>query len=338
MPKKSPRTEAVPSTLLEAIRYFADPDVALAFMVSLRWPDGEVTCPTCGGKAVMFLKTRRIWKCAEAHTRRQFSVKVGTIMEDSPIALDKWLAAMWLLANCKNGISSYELARDLDITQKSAWFMLQRIRLAMNAGTLVKLGGPGGPEVEVDETFIGGAARKMNAKQRAKAGIGGKGDFGPYKYTGKATVMAMVERGGKVVAKVVPDRARHSLGPNIKAHVERGSTIHTDEHKAYEALGTPFVGMDYTHEVIDHSVAYVQDNVHTNNVENFWSLLKRGLRGTYISVEPFHLFRYLDEQMFRFNEREATDKYRFVQVAKSVFGKRLTYAELIGSEALATAC
>lgn len=185
MPKKSPRTEAVPSTLLEAVRYFADPDLALAFMVTLRWPDGEVACPTCGSKAVIFLKTRRIWKCGGDHARKQFSVKVGTIMEDSPIALDKWLSAMWLLANCKNGISSYEVARNLDITQKSAWFLLQRIRLAMNAGTLVKLGGPGGGAVEVDETFIGGAARKMNNKQRLKAGIGGKGAFGPYRYTGQ---------------------------------------------------------------------------------------------------------------------------------------------------------
>lgn len=210
--------------------------------------------------------------------------------------------------------------------------------MGSSPGQSPKLGGPGGGAVEVDETFIGGAARKMNNKQRLKAGIGGKGTTGPYRYTGKATVMAMLERGGKVVAKVVADRRRSELAPHIIEHVERGSTVHTDEHRAYEALGTPFTGMDYEHQVIDHSVSYVADNVHTNNVENFWSLLKRGLRGTYVSVEPFHLFRYLDEQAFRFNERHATDKYRFVQVAKSVFGKRLTYAELIGAEATAGAC
>lgn len=147
--------------------------------------------------------------------------------------------------------------------------------------------------------------------------------------------MAMLERGGKVIAKVVKDRARHSLAPHIVERVERGSLIHTDEHKAYDALGTPFIGMDYEHQVIDHSVAYVQDNVHTNNVENFWSLLKRGLRGTYISVEPFHLARYLDEQIYRFNERGLSDRGRFIEAVKSIVGKRITYKELIGQAELA---
>ena len=331
MPKKAPRTESEPNTLVEAVRYFADPDAALTFMVQLRWPDGEVACPTCGSKAVIFLKTRRIWKCGADHERRQFSVKVGTIMEDSPMGLDKWLSAMWLLANCKNGISSYELARDLDITQKSAWFMLQRIRLAMQNGSVVTLGGPDGGAVEVDETFIGAKARSMNAKQRRKAAEGGRGTSGPYKFAGKSLVMGMLERGGKVVAKVVKHRDRLSLLPPVVEHVSLGSKIMTDEHPSYEPIGR---WPDYQHQVIDHTVAYVDGNVHTNNIENFWALLKRGLKGTYVSVEPFHLFRYLDEQMFRFNEREATDKYRFVQVAKSIFGKRLTYDELIGHSAV----
>lgn len=339
MPKKNPRTESAPATLTECIEYFADPSRALAFMIAMRWPGGEVACPECGSRAVRFIPRRKGWQCGSHHARRTFSVKTGTVMEDSPIPLNKWLTAFWLLVNCKNGISSYEVARDLDLTQKSAWFLLHRARLALQEGTLLKIGGPDGDVVEIDETFIGGAARKMNAKQRRKSMVGGKGQFGPYAFSGKATVMAMLERGGKVVAKVVKDRARTSLGPNIRAHIERGSEIHTDEHKAYESLGTPFVGMDYEHAVIDHSVAYVQENVHTNNVENFWSLLKRGLRGTYISVEPFHLHRYLDEQAYRFNERGLTDQGRFFAAVSRIVGKRLTYSELIGAaDAPAAAC
>lgn len=318
-----------PTTLLEAVRYFEDFHNCLDFLVDMRWPEG-IACPRCGSTDVLWLSKPRVWKCREKHASQKFSAKTGTVMEDSPLPLQKWLPAIWLLVNCKNGISSYELHRALGVTQKTAWFMLHRIRTAMSQSDTVKLGGPDGGIVEVDETFIGGKARLMNAKQRAKAGIDGKGAFGPYKYTGKATVMAMLERGGKVVAKVVGDRTRQSLAPHIIEHVERTATVFTDEHKAYDALGTAFTGMEYQHAVIDHSVAYVADNVHTNNVENFWSLLKRGLRGTYISVEPFHLFRYLDEQMYRFNERGLSDRGRFIEAVRQIVGKRLMYKELIG--------
>lgn len=335
MPKKSPRTEAVPSTLKECIEYFADPNVALAYMVAIRWPDGEIACPTCGSHAVRFIMTRRVWQCGNQHPRRQFSVKVGTVMEDSPIGLDKWLCAFWLLANCKNGISSYELARDLDITQKSAWFMLHRVRLAMQEGSLVTLGGSG-KQVEVDETFIGGRARNMNAQQRAKKARApredGKPSRGPMAYSGKAVVMGMLERGGKVVAKVVSDRRRRSILPTIVKHIAPGTEIHTDELQSYRIVGEPHSPVEYEHKVIDHSIAYVDGTVHTNNVENFWSLLKRGLRGTYVSVEPFHLFRYLDEQAFRFNTRHDSDQGRFHAVLGAIFGKRLTYKRLTGLE------
>ena len=306
MPKKSPRTEEFPKTLLEAVEYFKDPDRALGYMVQYRWPDGEVTCPYCGSKAVLFLKNQRRWKCGSDHPKRQFSIKVGTVMEDSPIGLDKWLPALWMIVNCKNGISSYEMARDLDITQKSAWFLDHRIRLALQEGSLMKLGGSG-KVVEVDETFIGGAARKMNAKQLAKSRIPQKPgkEFNPprrtYSLTSKAIVMGMLERGGKVVAKVAKTRNRPDLLPNIQQHVAPKSVVHTDEHHAYVELGR----LDYEHKVVDHAVAYVDGNVYTNSIENFWSLLKRGIRGTYVSVEPFHLFRYLDEQAFRFNNRRA---------------------------------
>ncbi len=311
MPKKKPRTEAVPSTLQEAVVYFADPDVALMYFVTLRWPDGTVICPTCGSANLRFLANRRVWKCSTDHARRQFSVKVGTIMEDSPIGLDKWLLAMWMLTNCKNGVSSYEIARALGITQKSAWFLNHRIRKALQEGPFVTLGGSG-KTVEVDETFIGAQARFTNAAQKWRASKGGQSAQGPYKFTGKAMVMGMLERGGRVVAKVIKTRQRSVLQPNVLAHVARESQVVTDEHHAYIGLGDH---EDYEHKIIDHPAAYVDGQVHTNGIENFWSLLKRGIRGTCVSVEPFHLFRYLDEQMYR-----------------SIVDKRLTYKDLIGAE------
>jgi transposase-like protein len=321
-----PKKQTAPHSLQAAIRYFADPDTCVDYMQAIRWPDG-VICPGCGSKEVRYLATRHLWECKTKHPKRQFSCKVGTVFEDSPVSLDKWFLAMWLLANCKNGVSSYEIARDIKVTQKTAWFMLHRIRLAMQQGSILKLGG-GGASVEVDETFIGGKARMMNAKQRRRHDVPSK-KGSPYAVSGKAIVLGMLERGGKVVTKVVRDRRRGSLLKHIVTHVEPKTTVHTDEHHAYEGLSRP----RYEHQVIDHTAAYVDGNVHTNGIENFWSLLKRGIRGTYVSVEPFHLFRYLDEQSFRFNERknERGDSGRFVEVLSQVAGRRLTYQQLIGA-------
>jgi transposase-like protein len=303
--------DSLPKTLMEAIRYFADPDVALSFMASLRWPDGP-ECPRCGSKEYSFLSTRRVWKCKGC--KKQYTVKQGSIMEDSPLGLDKWLCAIWLIANCKNGISSYEIARDLGITQKSGWFLLSRIRLAMQTGSFRKLSG----EVEADETFIGGKARNMHASKR-KAKISGTGG------AGKVAVMGLLERHGEVTAKVIPNTQRATLHGEIRGNVESGATLYTDEWISYKGLNA-----DYVHHVINHAERYVDGRIHTNSVENFWSLLKRSIKGTYISVEPFHLFRYLDEQTFRFNQRKVTDCDRFLQVAQAMRGRRLTYTELTG--------
>jgi transposase-like protein len=303
-----------PKTLQEAIRYFAEPDNCIAYLVARRWPNG-VVCPTCGSENVGFIASRRMWQCRTRHPKSQFSVKVGTIFEDSAISLDKWLCAMWLLANCKNGISSYEIARDLGVTQKTAWFMLQRIRLALQDDNGGKLGG----EVEVDETFIGGKARNMHiaTKKRRITGTGGKD---------KTIVFGMVERGGKVKTQVVPSRKRESLQPEIRKHIDAGSALYSDALLSYQGLAS-----DYAHQVIDHAVSYVEGNVHTNSMENFWSLLKRGINGTYVSVEPFHLFRYLDEQSFRYNNRkDLNDAGRFDLAVSQIVGKRLTYAEVTG--------
>lgn len=302
-----------PKTLLEAIRYFADLDVATDYFAKARWPEGPV-CPTCGtmDERHYYLKTRRVWKCREC--KKQFSVKVGTVLEDSPIGLDKWLPAMWMLVNCKNGISSYELARDLGVQQKTAWFMLHRIRLAMRTGTFEKLSG----QVEADETYVGGKARNMHKSKRDEK-ISGRGA------SGKVAVMGLLERHGEVRTKVVLDTKSRTLQVEVRENVEPGSEIHTDALRSYRGLDP-----EYVHNVVDHAEKYVDGHVHTNGLENFWSLLKRGIKGTYVSVEPYHLFRYLDEQAFRFNEREGEDRDRFSKALGSVAGRRLTYSELTG--------
>ena len=299
--------------LLEAIRYFSDPKICVEAVASVRWPNGP-KCPRCEARNLSFISTRLMWKCLVC--QKQFSVKVGTIFEDSPIGLDKWLTAMWMLANCKNGISSYEVGRGLGVTQKTAWFMLHRIRYAMHHGTFDKLTGA----IEVDETYIGGKARNMHRAKRQEK-IGGKGPGG------KEVVFGMVERGGKVRTMHVVGRGKPELQGRIREHVEAGSAIFSDELDAYDGLSP-----DFKHEVVNHAVEYVRGNVHTNTMENFWSLLKRGLHGTYISVEPFHLFRYLDEQAFRYNERKRTDGERFLSVLNEVFGKRLTWDVLTAKE------
>ena len=313
-----------PRTLIEAIRYFADPDVALNTMVSLRWPSG-VHCPTCGRADVHFIKTRRMWECKEVHAKRQFSAKVGTIMEDSALGLDKWFAAIWMVANCKNGISSYEMARDLGITQKSAWFLDHRIRLAMQAGSLMKAEGI----AEADETAS--AAFKNMHKDRRERTIKGTGN------SGKTIVMGILERKGRnstsrVRARLIKETTKAVLQAEIRDAVAPGSKLFTDSARGYSGLGDAF-----KHEVVDHAIEYVRGQVHVNGMENFWSLLKRGLKGTYVSVEPFHLFRYLDEQVFRFNERAQNDYDRFAAVLSWVSGLRLTYSDLTGNDRKATA-
>jgi transposase-like protein len=300
-----------PETLLEAVRYFSDLDVATEFVASLRWPDGPV-CPRCGSVEHSYISTRRLWKCKAC--KRQFSVKVGTIFEDSALGLDKWLPAVWLAANSKNGISSYELGRALGVTQKSDWFMLHRIRLAMQSGTFTMLSG----EVEVDETYIGGKARNMSGRRKKGVGRGRA-------RSSKTVVLGMVERGGRVNASVIDDIKKRTLQSYVRDRVEPGSSIFTDSLESYTGLDA-----DFDHRTVNHAVSYVDGNVHTNVMENFWSLLKRGLNGTYISVKPFHLFRYLDERMFTFNMRDLTDLGRFTAVLSAVAGRRLTYAQLTG--------
>lgn len=305
-----------PQTLLEAIRYFSDPDVCLETVKNLRWADG-IVCPHCGVKDDhYFIKTRQIWRCKAC--AKQFSVKKGTIFEDSALGLDKWLVAIWLIANAKNGISSHELSRALGITQKSCWHMLHRIRLAMQTGTFKKLSG----DVEVDETYIGGKARNMHKGARGNVGPGG---------VGKTIVMGLMERHSEkghstVKTEIIPDTKTATFQETVRKHVETGSDVYTDTHSAYVGLSE-----DYIHQAINHAEAYVIGQVHTNGLENFWALTKRCIKGTYISIAPFHTFRYLDEEVFRFNNRQLKDDGRFWLVLQSVSGKRLTYKNLTGN-------
>ncbi len=301
-----------PRTLQEAIIAYANPDAALAKMVALRWPDG-VVCPHCAGTNHYFVKTRRIWRCKGC--KMQFSVKIGTVMEDSPLGLDKWLCGLWMLANAKNGISSYEIHRALGITQKSSWFLLHRLRLVMKTRTFTKLAG----EIEADETFIGGLEANRHSDKRKKQGRGP---------VGKMIVMGILERGGaegasKVRANVIHGTDKATLQGEVEKNVKFGSRVDTDAHPSYVGLNEKFI-----HEAVNHSFEYVRDTVTTNRLENFFSLLKRTLHGTYVSVEPEHLGRYLDEQCFRFNERKRTDQERFELAAKSMQGRRITYKQL----------
>jgi len=271
-----------PRTLQQAIIYFSDPERCFEYAKKFRWPNGKVSCPRCGFEKHSFIKTRRIWFCYSC--QKQFTLKLGTIFEDSPLGLDKWMTAFWMLVNCKNGVSSCEIARSLGITQKSAWFMVQRLRLALQDEFFGKKLGGGGGEIEVDESFIGGKARNMHVSER-KRRITGTGT------KDKTAVMGILERGGKIRTTVVPNRKKHALQSEVRKYVEAGAALYSDALKSYEGLAT-----EYAHKVIDHAVKYVDGRVHTNGLENFWSLLKRGIAGTYVSVEPFHLFRYLDEQ------------------------------------------
>lgn len=312
-----------PSTLQEAILYFADPDNCITYLVARRWPDGVVTCPTCGKTTVKYIPERRVWQCSAKHSKRQFSIKVGTIFEDSPLGLDKWLPAVWLLSNCKNGISSCEIAKDLGVTQKTAWFMLSRIRLGLQS----EEGGVLGGEVEVDETFIGGKARNMHKAKRSEK-IRGRGA------EGKEIVFGMVQRGGRVVVEHVENRGKSELQSAVRRGVQAGTAIFSDELLSYDGLDA-----DYKHAIINHAIEYVNGNVHTDTMENFWSLLKRGLHGTYISVEPFHLFRCLDEQAFRYNNRQDADGNKLTDAQRFDIGcAKSRESALLGKNSPARCC
>lgn len=308
-----------PKTLMETVRYFADPGVAETYMRNIKWPSGKITCPHCNSECIGEIATRNIMRCKEC--RKQFSSRVGTIFESSPLGLDKWFVAVWAIANCKNGISSHELARAIGVTQKSAWFMLHRVRKAMEVGGLDKFEGP----CEADATFVGGLSANMHKAKRGRV-IRGRGAVG------KTPVHGILERTSddkpsRVRATVVRGETDGgAMMLDIRRKVRIGATVYTDESRDYSGLCRSHV-----HAAVDHSREYVNGAIHTNGMENFWSLLKRSLGGTYVAVAPFHLNRYVSEQVFRFNERRMNDAGRFELAMRNVPGKRLTYRALTGA-------
>jgi transposase-like protein len=308
-------TKTQPTSLIQAIRYFSDPDLAFDFVRQMRWQDGPVVCPRCDHKETSFISTRRIWKCKGC--KKQFSLKVGTIFEDSPLGWDKWLPAVWLIANSKNGVSSHELGRALGVTQKTAWFMLHRIRHAMATKTFAKLDGT----VEVDETYVGGQAKFMRGHLRAERihGTGG---------VDKVAIQGAVQRGGPIVAKVVATPDQTTLQSNVRAWVESGATVYTDEARAYLGLDE-----DFAHKSVNHSREYVCGVVHTNTLENFWTLYKRAWRGTYTHNMHRHTNRYIDERAFSYNHREDGDLGRMRLATIRANGRRITYKQLTDNHA-----
>lgn len=315
-----------PKTLQQAIQYFSNEQVCIDAVAKMKWPNGA-ECPHCEAKDPYYLKTQKRWKCRKC--RKQFSVKVGTIFEDSPIPLQKWMPAVWLLTGCKNGVSSWEIHRALGVTQKTAWFMMHRIRLALRDANMGQIGGPEN-EVEVDETYVGGSVKNMHPRKAARyralsstamlAGV-----------TGKTPVIGLLNRTAREIrTQVVPDVSRLALQSVVLQTVPHGTNVYTDQASAYKNLHKTYV-----HQIVNHAETYVNGRVHTNGLENFWSLFKRHIHGTYVCVEPFHLERYLDEQVYRYNNRgtreNPMDDYaRFEKALSQVANKRLTYAELTG--------
>jgi len=289
---------------------FTDPVAAAEYLESIRWPDG-VVCPHCGesekepyrlkGKS---LKGRRVWKCRAC--RKQFTVQVGTIFESSHVPLNKWLAAFYLLCSSKKGMSAHQLHRSIGVTYKTAWFMFHRIREAMKEPAFAsKLGGV----VEADETYIGG--KRSNAKR-------GRGT------ADKKAVLALVERDGKARSFHVANVSGPMLGGVIREHVDPSARLMTDEWKSYKKVGKEMAD----HQTVAHSYdEYVRGDVYTNTVEGFFSILKRGVDGTYHHISRAHLHRYLSEFDFRYNRREMSDAARTVSALQGAEGKRLKYRE-----------
>lgn len=299
-----------PASLMEAVKYYSDLDICEDKMAHMKWTDGKPVCPECGGNHVGRIASRRKYQCKGC--RHQFSVKVGTIFEDSPLGLDKWFVAVWCIANAKNGISSHELARALSVTQKSAWFMLHRIREAMKTNSFTKMTGT----VESDETFIGGEAKNMHKHVKERK-IRGRGAVG------KTPVQGILERGGDVRTFMIPVADAETLKGNVMRNVAKGAELFTDAAQAYTGLAA-----DYIHETVDHIESYVRGRVHTNSLENFWSLFKRCIKGTWTHIAPFHVDRYADEQAWRFNHRRTGDGTRFDDLLAGTVGRRLTYRRL----------
>jgi transposase-like protein len=297
------------SSLYDLMQAIPDEQAAIDHFTAIRWRDGKF-CPYCGNSRVYTFSDRRTHKCAEC--RKRFSIKVGTVFEDTKIPICKWLMALWLIASHKKGIASTQLAKDIKVTQKTAWFMLHRLR---HAAATKSFNAPLKGTVEADETFVGGKEKNKHASKRNGDTKGGKG---------KAVVFGMLERDGELRAAQVPDLKGGNVKTVIQEHVEPGSTVMTDEHRSFRGLGRR-----YDHQTVNHSAGeYVRGDAHTNGIEGAWSLLKRQIYGIYHWVSDKHLSRYVDEMTWRYNRRKLGEGDRVNDMIAGSEG-RLTYPELI---------
>jgi transposase-like protein len=307
-----------PRTLMAAMAYFSDADTCEQYLASIRWPDHQPICPKCGKANAVKLQTRNVYQCKERGCRRQFRLKAGTIFEDSPLPLQKWFVAGWMLATCRNGISSYELARTIGVKQLSAWHMLHRLREVIKPGGNRKLCGV----VESDESFVGGLLKNMHRHKRRhikRTNIVWGNQYG----ANRTIVHAFLERGGEVRARVIPRIVHSEMQAHARKHIEPGTNIYTDAHQVYKGLEK-----DFEHQWVSHMYEYVRGNVHTNGLECFFSCLRRTIRGTYVAVDPEHLEAYCDEQAYRYTYRKDGEWERFDRLMHRVVGKRLMYSEL----------
>lgn len=300
-----------PGTLLAAMRYY-DAETARAYITSIKWPDGPC-CPKCGSVNVAEIPTRARFRCRERGCRTQFSLITGTIMESTHLRLDQWIAAVWMIANCRNGVSSCEIARTIGCKQQSAWHLLHRVRHILAPETEGQFKG----EVEADETFVGGLFKFMSESRRKRAENNGRPN-------GKSVVHAMKEREtGMIRAEVIPAAKLEYVRDAVMENVAEGSTLYTDSARVYD-----WAAQVYKHETVNHNVEYVRGRCHTNGLENYFNCLRRGLKGTYIKAHHEHLTAYVNEQTYRFNRRKDSDWQRFDRAMRQIVGKRLTYKEL----------
>jgi transposase-like protein len=299
------------TSLTQLLKHYSDETVCRAYLVKQRWEDGKPKCPYCGWDKVYNIEGGKRYKCANNTCYKKFSVTVGTIFESSNIPLNLWFAAVYLSSAHKKGISSLQLGRDIGVSQKTAWFMLHRIRKAFSTHAPNMLH----DIVQVDETYVGGKNKNRHSDKKKDGGQGG---------SGKTIVMGLMQKHGKVMNFIIPDIHSATLLPIIKDNVSKGAIVVTDELRGYAPMSS-----DYKHVSVNHGGnEYVRGAFDTNSMEGYWSLLKRGLLGIYHSVSPKHLHRYCDEFSYRFNSRGMMDNERFILTLQKVEG-RLKYADLI---------